>query len=389
MANRSIQKPLILYCSSVDPQLSVAGMLLVHRHFSRLESYQVALVAPASEITHGLSNVSEMVSVPKCSIWLSRMRRGWLFPFADWLIAKQIRKKCDLVTARIKPSVVVTVLMPDGYMTAAADYAKKNQIPLVLLCHDDYEDSSPNSFHGKLATIYRQAFIRLCVSAPMAIEYKRRYGVDGQVMYPIPSASASSPVQQLHSCSIKVGFIGTIMPGYEQAFLKLADNLNLIGGQIVIASSSSRRAFPKLWSHPAVLDFGQLAPDKVKGTFLEAGVNVLGVIQSFDPADERAFRFNFPSKLVEYGTFGLPLLIIAPETASAVTWAKSKGSVAAIATDLGAGLDEVVKQLSTPEARYSLAVEFFEASADFDPCHSQAIFEKALQLARDGCNTKD
>jgi len=376
--NNSEERGHVLFCSSVSPQPVAAGELLVYRHFSQLQSHKLLLVVPASKPPGELPNVTETALVPPPSIWLGRLRRGWLFPFGDRLIARQVFARCNAVSRQHKPTVVVTVFVPDTYMTAAAAFAQKHRLPLVLICHDDYEDFIPRSFRATLAKIYRQAAVRLCVSEPMATEFQRRYGVEGAILHPIPSAPARLPVPQSSNDQLLIGFAGSVRDSYEDALLQLADNLQLLNGQVVIASPSPRNTLPRVWSHPAVVDAGQVAPEKVQEVFNQAGVNVMGVVQSFDPKEEQAYRFNFPSKLTEYSTFGLPLLILAPESASAVTWARSRAMVAAISTDLSTGLKKALNQLTNAEARQALAMRFFEAASEFAPERAQAIFEDAL-----------
>jgi hypothetical protein len=368
----------LLYCSSVSPQPLADGRLLIYRHLARQQTHNLLLVVPANNPPGNELRVMGSSLVPPAPIWFWRLRRGLLFPLGDKLIANQVVKQCEYVSRHHKPNVVVTVFMPDGFMTAAADFARNHGLPLVLLCHDDYEDNIPPSFHAKLAIVYRQAAVRLCVSQPMEEEFHKRYGVNGTVLLPIPSAPAQLPLTQAANAPLRIGFAGSIGAGYENAILQLADHLLVVGGQLIIVSPSSRKMFLRIWAHPAILDLGQVAPEKVRETFHLAGVNVLGVVQSFDPDDERAFRLNFPSKLTEYCTFGLPLLIVAPKSASAYVWASSKGRVAALACDLSDGIKTAIAQLNNSEERQKLAIDFFETATEFDPVNAQAIFDEAI-----------
>lgn len=369
----------LLYCSSVSPQPMTDGRLLIYRHLMRLHSHNRLLVVPASSPPCKGLRVTRISLVKPASPWFARLRRGLLFPLGDKLLANQVVKQCEGVSSQHKPTVVVTVFLPDGFMTAAAAFARKNSLPLVLICHDDYLDSTPSSFHATLKAVYRQAAVRLCVSQPMADEFHGRYGVGGTVLLPIPSERARLPLTQEANTSLRIGFAGTICAGYEDAILQLADELLIVGGQLVVVSPSSRNVMPRIWTHPAILDLGQVHPQHVREVFHLEGVNVLGVVQSFAPNDQRAFRLNFPSKLTEYSTFGLPLLIVAPKVASASAWASARDGVAVIASDLSGSLKVAINKLNNSEVRQQLARNFFEAASEFDPDKAQAIFYDAIK----------
>jgi hypothetical protein len=372
----------LLYCSSVSPQPVADGRLLVYRHLSRLYSHDRLLVVPSCSPPSQQLSMAASSPVLPASIWLRRLRRGVLYPLGDRLLANRVIQHCELVCNQYLPDVVVSVFLPDTYMTAAAGFARKHQLPLVLLCHDDYEDSTPASFHPTLAKIYRQASARLCVSQPMVHEFQKRYGAKGIVLLPIPSGPAQQPLPQATQTPLRIGFAGNICSGYQTALLQLANSLSQLGGRLCIASHSSRNTMNRVWTHPAVIDLGSLAPEQVRQAFVDAGVNVLAVVQSFDPQDERAFRYNFPSKLTEYSTFGLPLLIVAPVSASAFVWAGKHANVAAVTTNLAEGLTETVHSLNNAGTRASLAENFYKAAMEFDPEKQQAIFEAALHARK-------
>ena len=378
---KAMENNLLLYCSSLSPRAIPPGEILVHRHFSRLKSYQIAIVVPEHKPPANLENIVHLARVASTSGWLWRLRRGPLFPVADRLLARRVKRELDAIASRTKPAVVLTTFLPDTYLTAAADFASEHALPLVLICHDDYEDSTPSSFHSRLAEIYRQASVRLCVSEPMAAEFERRYGARGNVLYPIPSGPAKSPVIENSNARLRIGFAGTVCIGYEDALVRLADAVGSVGGQIVVVAPNPRNTVRCFWSHSAVIDLGCVPPDKVGEVFQRAEVNALAVVQNFDPRYEREFRYNFPSKLTEYTTFGLPLLIVGPESASAVTWARARAEVAVISSDSPTELRAAVKRLADPRARFELAKAFQRCAVEFVPERLQALFEDAIESA--------
>ena len=126
----------------------------------------------------------------------------------------------------------------------------------------------------------------------MEEEFEKRYGVKGKVLYPIPSGPAKRPVPGEEG-PLRIGFAGSIGTGYEEALVRLAEAVAAVNGQIVVVSPTLRSSVARFWSHSAVCDLGRVPPNEVANVLQRAGVNVLGVVQSFDPQDERAFRLNF------------------------------------------------------------------------------------------------
>jgi len=322
---------------------------------------------------------SATVYLPMPPRWLQRGRRGALFGYADELAARRLMARLAPKAAAFRPDVVLSVMIPDYFMSAAAAYARGAGLPFVLLCHDDYSDFVPRAGRELLARVYRQAQHRFCVSKPMEEAFFARYGVRGTVLPPIPSGPAAPVRRTEDGDPVVIGFAGSIGFGYVEAMVHLADVLAANGGRLVIASRSPRRAFAGVFSHPAVEDVGAVTPGEVKRAFLKAGVNVLSVIQSFDAAEISAFRLNFPSKLTEYSTFGLPLLVVAPENSSASIWVRQNaGSALAVHGLIPGEFVKAVQRLKSAQERLRLAEQFHAAAAAFDPELLQRRFEDAL-----------
>jgi hypothetical protein len=219
----------------------------------------------------------------------------------------------------------------------------------------------------------------------MEEEFFARYGVRGEVLPPMTSGPADPVQQQYDERVLVVGFAGSIGHGYEDAFCCLADALEREGGQLVVASPTPRSMMPRIWRHPAVLDLGGLPPDAVRPAFMAAGVNVLAVVQNFDPIDLDAFRLNFPSKLTEYTRFGLPILVVAPKSSSAALWIMRNSDAGILVhrptiNDISAA----IQRLKIASERQKLAIGVSVAAAEFDPEVLQRRFEAAL-LQACGC----
>jgi glycosyltransferase involved in cell wall biosynthesis len=368
----------VLYCSAVAPQPTGAGELLVHRHLTALTEWHLMIVAgedrPASPDV-----VADLTTVPRVPRWIQRCRRGPAFASAERVAARWLVARFERQADRFRPSIVVSTMLPDPLMSAAARFAARRGIPLVLFCHDDYAPALSSSARRFLRDVYRQAAVRLCVSRAMEEEFAHRYGVRGEVLPPIPAAPAAA-VRPAHDGEpLIVGFAGAIGQGYTGAFVALADALAREGGRLVVASPTPRDGYSRIFSHPAVTDLGALRVADVRATMLAAGVNTLAVVQSFALDDERSYRFNFPSKLTEYSTYGLPVLVVAPPTASAATWmCDNSGSGILVHALDGDALSEAVRRLAFANERVALAAGFRSAASAFDPALLQRRFERAL-----------
>jgi hypothetical protein len=143
---------------------------------------------------------------------------------------------------------------------------------------------------------------------------------------------------------------------------------------------TSRTLTPRIWSHPAVLDLGVFDPEHLESELIKAGVNVLAVVQSFDP-EEKRIQFNFPSKLTEYMTFGLPILIVAPEYASAALWVRTEGQEAVAALITRAEPEaflQTLTRLKLAQARQNLAKSMGQIARFYSPEVLNRRFQNAL-----------
>lgn len=371
----------LLYCSSVAPQRTGAGELLVHRHLTRLADWDVMVVTPPERPAD--PDFERRLSVPWSPMLrlVGLLRRGAWWKVVDRAAGRRLVSGFARAADEFRPDIVVSVLLPDAYLTAASVYARHADIPLAIFCHDDYEDYPLPGMGGYLGAIYRQAGVRFCVSEVMAREFVRRYGVSGTVLYPIPERNPGAICPQSEGAPLVVGYAGSLGDGCEVAMVALADALAARGGRLVIASRTPHTVASKIWRHPAVVLLGALAPNEVLSRLLAAGVNVLSVVQSFDPAD-RVIQFNFPSKLTEYMTFGLPILVVAPDYASVPLWlAEEPGAAVLVMRPETEAFAEPLARLSRAEERLSLARATAVAASRYSPGHLRALFEDGLRLA--------
>lgn len=73
----------LLFCSSVAPQKTGAGELLVYRHFANLKRWDIVTVVPEDRPAQGEFWQKVAVDPSHTPGWLRRARRSWFWPAAD------------------------------------------------------------------------------------------------------------------------------------------------------------------------------------------------------------------------------------------------------------------------------------------------------------------
>ena len=271
---------------------------------------------------HKLISTWYMVTAQRCASQISKLLNGF------------------------SPQAVLTVAHGYSWMAAAA-YAHNENLPLHLIVHDDWPRVAQiiglanKWLDRKFGDVYRQATTRMCVSPFMREEYEHRYGAIGSVLYPsraengikfstIPSRIDDSKEKLVYA------FGGTInTPGHVQALTELANVLQRFGAKLNIygplTEADARKAGLSL---PNVTLCGLLSSNEYIQELREK-VDVLFLPMSFSVNDRANMSLCFPSKLTDYTTTGLPLLIYGPEYSSAVRWARENTGVAEVVAEEG------------------------------------------------------
>jgi hypothetical protein len=297
------------------------------------------------------------------------LRTRFARAYSSWLTIASGRgyQRVAKLLDGFQPQAVVTVA--HGYSwDAAARFAADRQLPLHLICHDDWPRFA-NVFpflkrrvDRRLGAVYQQASSRLCVSPFMRDAYRERYGVSGEVLYPSREADAvvhEAPPAHLRKQGgrLTVAFGGTVnTPGYVRALVSLADALAPLGGRLLIFGPLTAESARRQGLDRPNVELRGLVSSAVLMERFRAEVDVLFVPMSFNPEDRPNMEISFPSKLTDYTAVGLPLLIHGPEYCSAVRWARENRDVAEVvphheATPLAAA---VRKLGDFPELRWRL-----------------------------------
>ena len=293
------------------------------------------------------------------------------------------------------PEAVLTVVHGYSWLTAAA-FAEREHLPLHLIIHDDWPRVVPPNLTATtdrgLARVYRQAVSRLCTSPFMAQEYRRRYGVDGEVLY--PSRAGGAPA--FRGVPARVGqplarptivFAGTInSPGYVDLLRTVADGVQSVGGRLLIFGPLTRQQAVAAGLHGPTVEIGGLLSSEMLMQRLREEADVLLVPMSFAEEDAVNMQMGFPSKLTDYTAVGLPMLVVGPAYCSVVKWAFDNPGVAeVVVNDAPAAIAAAIARLMSDDAhrvqlaRTALAVGDRQFAADA----ARAQFIDALTRCRE------
>jgi glycosyltransferase involved in cell wall biosynthesis len=287
---------------------------------------------------------------------------------------------------------VLTVAHGFGWL-AAAEIARNRSVPLHLIIHDDWArvaDVPPrfrNWLDEQFATVYRQAQSRLCVSPAMSRFYEERYGTPGNVIYPsraVDAIEVEEPPARLGSNNkqFTIAFAGTInSQGYIHALKTLQDALKSINGRLLIFGPLTDDASQKIGlDDPNTKICGLLSSEQLLARLREEA-HALFVPMSFADCDRNNMTLAFPSKLADYTTTGVPLLIYGPAYCSAVTWARDNPGVAEVVESESALRDAVISLAEHPEHRLALGTRALEVGREyFSHARVQQAFHQLLSV---------
>jgi hypothetical protein len=357
--------PRLLYVGDVPVEASYHGSALLYRLLQSYPSEKLRVIESNLIRSQSKRRLPRVPYAPLAVGYARPLHTRFARCYSSWLtlLSRRHRRRMEAALDHFSPEAILTVA--HGFLwDCAAQFAKDRQLPVHLICHDDWPRFT-NVFaflkprvDRRLGEVYRQSRSRLCVSPFMRDAYLKRYGAPGDVLYPsraVDAAAFVSPPDRLLQPirTLTVAFGGTInTPGYVLALRLLAEALAALGGRLLIFGPfTPADAQRESLNFPNVECRGLLPSATLRKCFREE-TDALFVPMSFEPQDRPNMEISFPSKLTDYTAVGVPLLIYGPEYCSAVRWAGEHPGVA-----------EVVMR---PEPEHlSAAVQRLAQSAEF------------------------
>jgi glycosyltransferase involved in cell wall biosynthesis len=139
--------------------------------------------------------------------------------------------------------------------------------------------------------------------------------------------------------------------------------LDDLGGRLVIFGPITPAAARSSGLDAPNIELEGLLPSERLINVLRQRADALFVPMSFDTADRNNMEVGFPSKLTDYTSVGVPLMVFGPSYCSAVRWAIENDGVAEVVTsESGSALAEALRRLTC------------------DPGHRIALGRKALEV---------
>ena len=275
-------------------------------------------------------------------------------------------------------------------------YAVSRGLPLVVIVHDVNDEFEPvlpvaqKAIRRRDARFYRYATRRLCVSPEMEAFFAETYGVHGEVLYPNRSEDLHPrPFEEARTLKratgLTVGFAGNLNFGYGDELLRLLPAFRASASRLIIYSHPPLPSCAGLLDARDIVDFRGFAPSQQ--AWLETQSHCDAVLLPYpNPAGvmEPLYRHHFPSKLPEYLTLGMPVIVTGPNYATGVKWAQRHAEAVASYSD--SDIQGVTRLLETlrdsSETRVTLAEAGFAAgNLDFDPGRIRAQFLEALEAS--------
>lgn len=372
----------IIVVSSVAPERTSAGQLLLYRHLVDQPglTFEVYGDEPARRSLSGLlRRITRRLSSTRLHSFVEDMLLFWQSRWIDSAL--------PIAVSDPTRTVVLTVAHGDGFL-AAQRFAKRHGLPLVSFFHDWWPDIP--RVHSPFRQMIERRFLRLakesaaslCVCEGMV----EALGAppNATVLYPIPcepatARSESRPRVRAPSQPFKTLYFGNLadygpmLGDALDASLPHADILLQVRGANPAWSDARKE---QLRRYDRWLDF---APRAELDEWL-ASADAFLVAMVFDRGERRRMETCFPSKLVECVQLGKPIVIWGPEYCSAVRWARDGNKAICVTTPDPAELLRQLKILAaTPALVDQLAVAARQASAsEFSPSLIQQRFRSAV-----------
>jgi hypothetical protein len=325
--------------------------------------------------------------------------------FRAWLWAGETR--AWLGTA--KPDAVFTYLsaFSDTLSLAAVGFARRYDLPLATIIHDDARDFANTPDEGARAHTRRQWIVENSTKAwfaspGLAACFTLPEKIVG-VLPPIPegtvtsdlltTASSSSPLTHRPSSpptsqpltlnappspSPLLIYAGNYWPSQLPVLAELSKSIREASGTLlaVLKENPEHVAFLRA-NH---VDWRAPFPKNTEALgYYRDHASAMVVSYARTSEDMPWTRTSFPSKLIEYCHLGLPLLIIAPEDTAIVQWARSRNFPDVFLPSDSAGIARYTHRLRDPAfCRDRAALSLCFARREFNPALIQQQLVESL-----------
>ncbi|MFN8250193.1 MAG: glycosyltransferase [Ferruginibacter sp.] len=378
--------PRILYLSDVPVELSSAGATLLYRLLEYYPKDKLMIIqgVGVNENQPRIPGVEYHTYKPA----IDRLRYTRFAKYTKSLfVASQfmLSAKAKRTIHAFKPDVILTVSIRLMWVNAYR-LSKRLHIPLYVVLHDDWLiTENYGRWQKKLVELFEKMYLhasaRFCISPTMEKYYYSMYGVHGDVIYPsrgktdrLLPVSVNDKKNGLKFC-----YAGSLFTGDFGGMLdRISGIIEKMGGELHVFSYWNKELLSA--HHNLVKKHVTFHPFMHSSDLMEKmnkEMDVAILLNSFD--HEKAFMYNFSSKLVDYSSAGLPVFFYGPASAGSSAWAISIG-YQAIVTEADPGkLEKTLTAIHNCEFRKSLAMQIREhAQHEFSYETSEKTFLEAI-----------
>jgi glycosyltransferase involved in cell wall biosynthesis len=376
--------PRVLIYSNEFPQTGSAGGILLDRLLKDYPADRLRIVGPSPQPASApLRLTHHELKMPWRRFEGSRLNKLHRALRCYGLVPLAEPRQIDELLGGFRPDVVLTVMQHGTWYDSAMRYAKARDLPLVAIIHDDNEGfDRVYPFAGgaqrrKDAQFYRFASRRLCVSLEMEEEFARRYGVRGEVLYPNRSEALAPRDPRLNLSlrtpgQLTLGFVGNPNYGYGEQLVKMIPALREAKAKLVAYGHEPRGAAAPLADAQDVVELRGFVPTPEEAWQGVKDCCDAVVFPYLDPPGtmERMYAIHFPSKLPEYLASGIPIVMLGPESAAGVRWARRHpGAVYLLKSDAPETWGSELSNLAVDAGlrRELAASALLAGNKDFDP----------------------
>jgi glycosyltransferase involved in cell wall biosynthesis len=381
--------PKILIISSQIPQTIHAGSLQLYRALENYPKERIRAIGPVEREAEQLSETYDPFLLP---IRLTTTRFAQL---ANTL--NTIRILPDLSVSRIekllgdfKPDLVITLIEILPYAFAALRYAKAKKLPLMTITMDKpgdftyiYERFKQAQFR-RIQEVYQYSSVNLGVSKEMAQYIKATFKTKCDVLYfcPPEGLTARDPERALtlsNGSALTIGYAGSLTLGYGQQLSAMLQTFEKAGVQVNIYSIT-----PPTFSSQSVTYRGRFTQyevwERIKD---ECDVVLLPYYFHYGTKETSVYSTHFPTKLSEYLTLGMPVIVIGPEWATGVKWATEHPDAVLFSTqEKDDEFLQILDRLKTDKQfRLKYSIGPTEAKEEFSPQVIKKQFLSFIQKA--------
>jgi len=343
-----MEKIRVIFISSVRPEPTSAGQILLYRHFCNRPEFDLEVYGfEPTKFSFRMLLRRLLGKIAQFGgIFETLVNCAWVLWKGRWM-----DKDLPVKVERDQKTIVGTVAHGDGFY-AAQRFAKKHGLPLVVFFQDWWPDMAgvPKPFIKLLdkhfLALAKSCSLGICVCEGM----KRGLGGGGnlEVLPPIPAETdpPTSPVYNTtRSGKFKILYFG---------------NLDLYGGMILellhVLKNHPKIQFQVRGSNPSWSDDAKkemrdaghwldFSPRSELDSWLQSADAFL-IPMVFDEKYRRRMETSFPSKLIEFAQFGKPLIVWGPEYCYAVQWSRVLSSALCIASQKPRDLVESLEILA-------------------------------------------